>query len=238
MRNRFTENEIFDNIFRGCGGYPRSILHRLLKPHNPDTYPADLAMIIPLCNNRRPESIYYSIEEGIKQHGALIVENFKLFKEFVAPNGELSFSGNFQNDESITQFTKEEMPNVLHALLVVGVRRTGEEQEATHFELLLQNSWKEKPFVAVGYDLLLSMGVKRLLAIESGVRFENEQNSIDHQASMICSGSPRRKVQPFNDDASGQVRWRSPVEDEDATHFALDYLIPIDLSKRYVITGG
>jgi hypothetical protein len=77
-----------------------------------------------------------------------------------------------------------------HALLVVGASRTGSE-EMGGIEFLVQTSSESKPFVIIGYDLLLSMGVNQLLAVGPGLSFSVEDSNLAHVAPTIQSGSPR-----------------------------------------------
>ena len=87
-------------------------------------------------------------------------------------------------------YPTDTVPNVNHALLVVGARLTGSNKMGG-IELLVQNSSEKKPFVTIGYDLLLSTGVDRLIYVQPNLNFCTDNNSVDHAGGMIQSGRPR-----------------------------------------------
>jgi hypothetical protein len=184
MRNQFSDQEIFDNIFLGAGGYPLDNLVRLLKPCNPLKNNHDLVKELSFEDCVfGVRAVFELIKVYIRQYGALVIERFKMYPEFVADNNQLIFDGDWNDKE---QFSTGDMPVVHHALLVVGASLT----DSGSLKLLVQTSFKHKPFVTLGYDLLRSMGVNRLLAVQPGLSFFTDGNNVDHAACMTQGGSP------------------------------------------------
>jgi hypothetical protein len=80
-----------------------------------------------------------------------------------------------------------------HTLLVVGARLTGRTDGIGGLALLVQNTWPYKTFVTIGIDLLRPMGVKRLLAVQSGLEFGTGPYDITPDALMVQSGASPSK---------------------------------------------
>jgi len=186
MRNRFTDEEIFENIFRGEGGYPELMLRRLLEPFNPGKM---VVRRIDLWDGA--ELAHAIIHQHLEKHSALIIEKFQVFPEFVdSPN--LSFDGDF-ND-------KPKYPpslNVNHALLIVGVWRTGNPSVMGGLAVMVQNTWWKKPFAVIGYDLLRSMKVDTLLAVEKNLHYETRPYTLSGNVHMTQSGIPPGDSMPL-----------------------------------------
>jgi len=167
MRNNFTDDEIFRNIFVHHGGWPHDIIPRILGQANPEMKEANTII---LENNFEPiknssvELILQVILKNLEEFGALLIPNFPIFKEFME-EGVLEYSGDWNAKE------KFEQPQ-FHALLLVKARLTGDPNVMGGLALLLQNSWAVKPFVVVGYDLLKSMGITRFAVVNKGLKYE------------------------------------------------------------------
>jgi hypothetical protein len=170
MRNECSANEIFDNIFAGKGGYPDRTLLGLLKPWNRNTSDYKLVDIIRI-DNSSVSVVFENIKYSLEKFGALVIEAFKVYPEFVAENGISSFYGSWEDKDKFSD--EHENRNSVHTLLVVGARLTGTETENMGgIELLVQNSWQQhKTFVTIGYDLLRFMGVTCLFAVPDDVEF-------------------------------------------------------------------
>ena len=167
MRNNFTNDEIFRNIFSHHGGWPHDIIPRILGQANPGMKEANTII---LENDFEPiedssvELVLQVIQMNLEQFGALLIPNFPIFKEFME-EGVLEYSGDWNAKE------KFEQPQ-FHALLLVKARLTGDPNVMGGLALLLQNSWAVKPFVVVGYDLLKSMGITRFAVVNKGLKYE------------------------------------------------------------------
>ena len=186
MRDEFTDEEVFANIFLHQGGYPCSMVERLLKPQNPDVR---VMRNIRLFGDSSVDFIFELMKNSFREFGALIIERFQVYPDFLEDNGQLVFHGDWGKKEKLAE-NENKTPH--HALLIVGVRRTSNVKEMGGLAFLAQNSWAKKPFVIIGYDLLLSMGVKDLLAIEEGLKFDTgEWNHDTVSPALIQSGSPR-----------------------------------------------
>jgi hypothetical protein len=61
MRNEFTDQEIFDNIFGGNGGWPSDMLLRCLKPFNPGKIDSDIVQHVSLGTNLAAAIVYQII---------------------------------------------------------------------------------------------------------------------------------------------------------------------------------
>jgi hypothetical protein len=188
MRNQFSDKEIFDNLFLGAGGHPRKTLKRLLGPCNADKASDELLKFIDINSAFSVQHVFESINDGIRTNGALVIEYFKGYPEFFADSDQLIFDGDWTDK---VQFSTGEMSNVNHTLLVVGANLTGSDETMGGIKLFVQNSSKLKPFVTIGYDLLCSMGVNRLIAVEPGLSLCTEDYSFDPAAHLVQSGSPR-----------------------------------------------
>jgi hypothetical protein len=180
MRNKLSDKEIFDNIYLGVGSHPDKTLVRLLRQFNASKASRDqLTDIIHLGSD---VTVFEVIKAGIKKYGALLIERFKVWPDFVADSDQFVFGGDWNKREH-SPTSKLRQDRVNRAFLVVGASLTGSE-EMGGIELLVQTSFEKKPFVIVGYDLLLSMGVNQLLAIRPGLSFPTEDNAVAHVALM------------------------------------------------------
>jgi hypothetical protein len=191
MRNNCSNEELFGIIFMGKGGDPKKTLVNLLASFNKDVSAFDLIKKIdieygPEDGKAYIQFAYWKIKEMIRRYGALIVERFKIFPEFCENSAQLRFHGNYDDKEHY----EESQCNIYHAVLVVGVRLNESKDGTEGLEFLVQNSWESKPFVIVGFDLLKSMGVDELVAVEEGLGFSSESNSFDNATQVIESGSP------------------------------------------------
>jgi hypothetical protein len=130
----------------------------------------------------------------MKEYGALIIEVFKIFPEMM--NGkDIKFGGDFKRKgECGTD------QNINHTMLVVGVSLTGLDTDDSMqgMEFPVQNSWEHKPFLMIGYDLLRSMGVQELLAIESGLMYQADPYKVDGGTIMLKCRSLRKQFEVNN----------------------------------------
>jgi hypothetical protein len=205
MRNKLSDKEIFDNIYLGVGSHPDKTLERLLRQFNAGkSSHGPLTDIIHLGSD---VNVFEVIKAGIMKYGALVIERFKVWPEFLADSDQLVFGGDW-NEKNHIVTSKMRQDSVNHAYLVLGASLTGSE-EMGGIELLVQTSYDDKPFVIVGYDLLLSMGVNKLLAICPGLHFSEEVKNVAHVANMIQSESPRH---PEDDIEEFQWSLNKPVE--------------------------
>jgi len=184
MRNYFTEDEIFVNIFCNQGGWPKNILQRLLQPFNVGNERLSRELPFAPMDDADAGVIFRTVKTSLKKYGALLVEKFLVFPEFAMDNGVLEFSGDWNNKEHYDDLRP-------HALLVVGARLTGDPSTMGGLALLLQNSWKAKPFVVVGYDLLKSMGIEDFIVVNEKLAFSTADCSLEGELSnSMMSGSP------------------------------------------------
>eukprot|EP00978_Attheya_sp_CCMP212_P029782 scaffold107003_cov40-Attheya_sp.AAC.3 len=109
----------------------------------------------------------------IKNYGALIIEAFKIFPDVMENNAEVKFGGDFKMK---SQFGSDQ--NINHTMLILGA-------------------------ILTGYDLLCSMGVKSLLAIESGLAYEAHPHNVHTNALVTQSGSPRNALKFDDNDNNG-----------------------------------
>jgi len=181
MRNRFTDDEIFDNIFRAEGGHPDVMLRRLLEPCNPGK---DLLKTIELREYFSVSTVFEILKSELEDRGALIIERFLVFPEF-CDSTAIQFDGDFK---SKAKYAPEK--NVCRALLVVGVALTPSENEMGGLALLVQNTWEKKPFVVIGLDLLRSMNINQLLGINPGLSFEPSPHVLPEGTHVTQSGAP------------------------------------------------
>jgi len=183
MRDRFTDFEMFRNIFKGGGGCPEQIMHNILGPFKPGRVVKEIEFDFVFS----VETTFQTIKGAIHKYGALIIETFKVYPEVFDDNGQLTFGGDYNK-----KVKDDETRHFNHSLLVVGVRRT-DTVELGGIALLVQNTWEHKPFLTIGVDLLLSMGVRRLLAVPSGQRFTARPNDALASFYPFVSGvSPPR----------------------------------------------
>jgi hypothetical protein len=161
-------------------------LERLLIPFNDGKSSIDLLEVTTLLG-LSVNTAFKTIKAPIRNKGALIIERFKVYPEFVADDSDqLIFHGDWHEK---SHFPTGMVPNVNHALLVVGAHLTGSNKMGG-IELLVQNLLWKKPFVTIGYNLLRSIGVDRLLAVQPSLNFSTDNNSVDH-VGMIQSRSWR-----------------------------------------------
>jgi hypothetical protein len=195
QRNRFTHDQIFRTVFLREGGDPKNTIHDLLQPDNPTTLPQDLTRPVSIHEKYylNKEILYHVLVMHMKEHGPLIIEAFKIFPEMM--NGkEVKFGGDFK-----TKGKCGTDQNINHTMLVVGVSLTCSEiDNMGGMEFLVQNSWEHKPFLIIGYDLLRSMGVNDLLAIESGLRYQANPYNVDGDTIMLKCGSPTKQFEVNN----------------------------------------
>ena len=78
---------------------------------------------------------------------------------------------------------------VYHSLLVVGVRRTPDD-DMGGIAFLVQDSNAKRPFAVVGLDLLRSMGVCRFLYVMNGLSFWTKEEDHFEASSSIFITSP------------------------------------------------
>jgi hypothetical protein len=178
MRNKFSDQEIFDNIYLGVGSHPDRILERLLRQFNVGKSSRDL--LTDIIHLGGEVSDFEVIKAGIRKYGALLIERFKVWPDFVADSDQFVFGGDWNEREHFPT-SKLHQDRVNHSFIVVGASLTGSE-EMGGIELLVQTSFEKKTFVIIGYDLLLSMGVNQLLAIRPGLNFSKEHNAVAHVA--------------------------------------------------------
>jgi hypothetical protein len=176
MRNNALDEEIFGNIFLGAGGQPDKTLERLLGPWNDGKSSLYLLTFIDFLG-LSVNTAFETMKARIRNNNALVIEHFKVYPEFAADDSDqLTFHGDWNEK---FHYPTDTVPNVNHALLVVGARLTGSNKMGG-IELLVQNLSEKKPFVTIGYDLLLSAGVDRLIAVKPGLNFSTETNNFDH----------------------------------------------------------
>jgi hypothetical protein len=203
QRNRFTHDQIFRTIFLGEGGDPIDLLTDLLQPANPSIHPRNITRSVCIEVEYFPniEAMYTMVTTTIQKYGALIIEAFKIFPDMIAADHEVTFGGDFNLK---TQFGTDQ--NINYTMLVVGARLTGLETDVMGgMEFLVQTSWKNKPFLIIGYDLLRSMGVTELYAIQNGLSFlaHPPGEGVDGGTITLECGSPRKTLQFEDNDNSG-----------------------------------
>jgi hypothetical protein len=210
----------------GEGGDPIDLVTDLLQPANPSILSHDLTTYVRLDLKyfSNIHSLYTVVRNTMKMHGALIIEAFKIFPDMIAEDHEVTFGGDFNLK---TQFGTDQ--NVNHTMLVVGARLTGlETDDMGGMEFLVQNSCKNKPFLIIGYDLLRSMGVKKLYAIENGLK------------NMLECGSPSKTLQFEDSDNSRDRRWglsNEPLGSKKQEEELPSYWMKIDPKKiAYILT--
>jgi hypothetical protein len=178
MRDKFSDQEIFDNIYLGIGSHPDKTLERLLREFNASKSSRDL--LTDIIHLGSDVSVFEVIKASIRKYGALVIERFKVWPDFVADSDKFVFGGDWNEKEHVP-ISKLRQDRVNRAFLVVGASLTGSE-EMGGIELLVQTSFEKKPFVIVGYDLLLSMGVNQLLTIRPGLSSSTVDNTVAHAA--------------------------------------------------------
>eukprot|EP00533_Pseudo-nitzschia_delicatissima_P013191 CAMPEP_0197265644 /NCGR_PEP_ID=MMETSP1432-20130617/2523_1 /TAXON_ID=44447 /ORGANISM="Pseudo-nitzschia delicatissima, Strain UNC1205" /LENGTH=457 /DNA_ID=CAMNT_0042730413 /DNA_START=40 /DNA_END=1413 /DNA_ORIENTATION=+ len=192
MRNEFSDDEVHDYIFEGRGGYPRVAICRMLKP-KPSMISLGMFEEVD-CQGvlYSRKYLYDRIKEILDNCGALIIENFLVFEEYYQDDGRIEFSGDYDDFTSLPENT-----NNLHAMLVVGVKLVTEESNNDFggVKLLIQDSNENRPFLVVGIDLLLSMGVKTMYAVREGFKYEQNDNNLDENAAHNWTRSGGTSVQ-------------------------------------------
>jgi hypothetical protein len=81
------DKEIFDNIFLGAGGRPGQALEHLLKPFNDGKSSIDLLEVTTLLG-LSVNTAFETIKARIRNNGALVIERFKVYPEFVADGSD------------------------------------------------------------------------------------------------------------------------------------------------------
>jgi hypothetical protein len=211
MRNKLSDEEIFDNVYLGVGSHPDKTLERLLRQFNAGESSHD--MLTDTIYLGSDISAFEVIKAGIRKYGALVIERFRLWPEFVAASDQLVFGGDWNEKDHFPK-SKMRQDSVNRAFLVVGASLTGSEKMGG-IELLVQTSYDNKPFVIVGYDLLLSMGVNQLLAIRPGLKFLTEVKNVAdfaQVAHMMQSESPRYSQDDVEVPQEYQWSLNKPVE--------------------------
>jgi len=213
MRNRFTEEEIYKNIFVGEGdGSPEKMLRRILKPSNPNP---EKDLVNSILFEDDPGSVFYLTRAALNKQGALILEDFQLFTDFKKSNRIVSFSGLFSSKSPVLNIQNRIMG---HTMLIVGVRRTNSSAASGGVEFLVQNTWQSKPFVVIGWDLLQSMGIQRFLAVPPDLNFHVTTYNISPTTVATMSGAspPSMDFDYSGDDSKMPSSHELRAENEDA----------------------
>jgi hypothetical protein len=184
---KYTNDEIFANVFQGRGGSPLKMLRRMLEEQNADVTD-NMANRLNLHLQRSANVVFEVVEDALRLHGALIMENFISFPALNTDDHRTTFGGHWKQYHSD--------PNVdpcpfLHAPLIVGVGKVDDAQMGG-VVFLLQNSNEHKAFVVVGLDLLRSMGVKSVIAIDERVTFDSGQ--FRNQSHFPAETTSTRKI--------------------------------------------
>jgi hypothetical protein len=185
MRDYFTAEEVFAVVFQNMGGSPKATIERLLAHSNgrDQTHIFEVNLFL----NGGVDFVFAIVKNNLKEHGALVIEAFKVFPAFSDDSNQLLFHGEWDQVQP-----NVDQPHSLHALLKIGVARTINVGEMGGLVFLVQNSYAKKPFVMRGLDLLRSMGIKSVLAIKRGLKFDvGPYNHGTIDPIMITSGSPR-----------------------------------------------
>ena len=162
-RNEFPDEEVCLYIFGTGGGYAHQTVARFLGPFNQSNN--TLFSFLPIQYGDIQQK-FVNVDGQIRDTGALVIRSFPLFQEYLDKK-QLHFSGHW-NDMNHDGAG-------LHALIVVGVRLTSGEEDMGGMEFLIQDSWEERPFFTLGYDLLSSMGINEFLTVREGVSFSSGQ---------------------------------------------------------------
>lgn len=98
---------------------------------------------------------------------------------------QIVFSGNYDD-------LKDGKERLDHSMLLIGACRA---PTMGGLAFLVQNSWPEKPFLVIGLDLLHSMGVTKLLAVQPGLNFYvGPHVLLEHTDSTVSGSSPRKTL--------------------------------------------
>jgi hypothetical protein len=190
LRDMFTNEEIFDYVFNGKARSPYFMMKRIFKTQSIEREKFTIVNIFP---KPYPSNMVFScVGYSIRDHGALIIENFKYFPGLDQMDGRTRYDGDwndpkFHNDwKDVVGFDRHNPP--LHALLIVGVGRANKMNECLPDKVdgtepeymdgvafLVQNLSENKPFVVVGLDLLRSMGVDEVIALARGLTFATDE---------------------------------------------------------------
>jgi hypothetical protein len=193
MRNYFSDDDIYKTVFGLVGGSPMRMLKQMLEKQNANT--ESVAYYTPLFLELEvpADEVFISTKRLLARCGSLIIERFQMFPGMAAPN-EVTFHGDIETLRGgiIGEYET-------HALLIVGVclvkHLPGYNNDPNWMggvAFLLQSSHASKPFIIVGRDLLLSMGVRKVIAVEDGLTFNvGECQQDDISAFKKQSGSPR-----------------------------------------------
>jgi hypothetical protein len=154
------------------------------------TIPASDSWISWNKSNLYINTVFELIKYALQSHGALVVESFQVFPEFVDISDQKEFHGDWKDKD---KYTPEQMLNTNNTLLVGDASLTGSSDKMGGIALVVQNSSDDTPFVIIGYDLLRSVGVNKLLAVAEGLNFETGAANIsgDPSALPVHSASPR-----------------------------------------------
>ena len=183
LRNNFTNDEIFRHVYDDQGGSVFDHLGRLLKPSNPGPE-VELYRSISIRVRDGVDFVYRIVSSAIRDYGALLIPNLKVIPAFASNNGKTHFSCDDFNEQAILESTAS------HSVLVVGVRTTEAMDTCGGLEFLIQNSWSYKPFVVVGYDVLLAMKVEPLWALAPGLKLNPGDDRVELAAGKFPRGRP------------------------------------------------
>jgi hypothetical protein len=193
MRDNFTDDEIFQDIFGVGGGHPTLLIRRVLHPQNPQH--ADVTSIIDISLSKLPRKVFDDTSDClVSKYGALIIADFKSFPSLWVDDGQLTYHGDWKTHAG---------PNpegcCNHALLIVGVclvehlrnNYDGNPDFMGGVAFLLQNSCEQKPFLIVGLDFLRSMGIGYVVVVRRGLTFDASKFKHDNKTSVhkLQSGS-------------------------------------------------
>ncbi|CAB9526686.1 expressed unknown protein [Seminavis robusta] len=189
MRNNLTEERIFEMVFKGQGGYPGAdILDRLLVLcHTAPNMGKIDTLTITGMKGAPPDWIFWSVHCKLSNRGALLVDDFPLFDEYLDAANTV-FSGNWNDKKQ-----SDDLKNRFRAFLIVGVKRT-DDGGMGGVKFFLQDTFPERPFIEVGWDLLKSAGIDRLQAIAPRVTFEG--TSMDHALDEVPSATWSGGISP------------------------------------------
>jgi hypothetical protein len=198
------DKKLYGHIFEDRGGVPVDQMHEFLAPFTPQSesntrqiFDIDLRFHV---KYNRIQPLYDSIQVLLKNKGALLIPNFKPFKEYCNSGDVLEFGGDY-NQIMQKDYAKQSPPNgglrpteyympLLHANIIVGVRRC-EDSCFGGIQFLVQDSLPHRPFAVVGLDLLHSMGVEVLWYLRSGLAFtaNNGEFEMDAIADALLTRS-------------------------------------------------
>jgi hypothetical protein len=244
MRNYFSEEEIYDNVFLLQGGDPMHMLQQILKEQNAEQQ-FEIATRFSLRLDMPAEKVYDHVRRLFLDYGPLIIDNWKNFADMEKEDDQVVFHGNWSKYLNVAE-------HVPHALLIVGVglvKNIRDFDEHVKVDanfmggvaFLLQNSCNAKPFVIVGLDFLQSMGVDKVVLLSRGLKLEvdlvtpgNKPNGKVDQVECGCPETPHRRAQPMFHPQSGLP---SPNDRNKKTKFDPSLWTPASAIKgRYIVT--